>query len=245
MSKVRKQDLLRVSLRLAVLQSTWCEGSMQSVGLAYCLLPGLRRLSSTPEDVDRAMQPHQEPFNTHPFLAGAVAGATLRLIEEGKSPKEMSTFLRSTMGPLAAVGDPFFRAALPSFVAVVASLVAMLGGVLAGIITLLVLFNSIHVFVRLSGVFLGYREKYNVLQRVARWLSPTRTKILTTASAVGIGVVLDAAARIYGPAEPRWVGIVLAVGGVLVALGLTKWKSFGAYAMPVALVICLFIGVLV
>ncbi|MCP4604379.1 MAG: PTS mannose/fructose/sorbose transporter family subunit IID [Proteobacteria bacterium] len=245
MSKVRNRDLIRVSLRLALLQSTWCEGGMQSVGLAYCLVPGLRRLSSSSEDLIQTIRRHGEPFNTHPFLVGAIVGATLRLEEDGRSPEEIASFLRSTMGPLAAVGDPFFRGALPIFVAALASFAAIVGGVLAGILTLLFLFNSIHIFVRLSGVYAGYHETDKVLHKVTRWLNPGRTKILETAAAIATGVVLILAAVKFGPSEPSWISIVLAAGGVVAAFGFVKWERSQAYAIPVTLAACFILEVLI
>ncbi|MCP4675816.1 MAG: PTS system mannose/fructose/sorbose family transporter subunit IID [Deltaproteobacteria bacterium] len=245
MNKVRTGDLIRVSMRLTFLQSTWCEGGMQSVGLAYCLMPGLRRIVTDKEELKHAVVSHQEPFNTHPFLVGAIAGATLRLTEDGKNPKEINSFIHNTMGPLAAIGDPFFRGALPVFVAVTASLAAILGGAVAGILTLLLLFNLVQIFVRFFGVFVGYRESMGMLTRVARWLSPTRSKALKTTAAAWAGAVLVFAAAKFGPAEPWWVPIVFAACGIVAAFLLTKWERSRVYVMPVSLALCLIVEVLV
>ncbi len=245
MRRVRKRDLFRISFRLAFLQSTWCEGGMQSVGLVYCLMPGLRRIATDKEELKRAVISHEEPFNTHPFLVGALAGATLRLTEDGKNSKDINSFLHNTMGPLAAVGDPFFRGALPVFVAVAASLAAILGGALAGIITLLLLFNLVQVFVRVFGVFVGYRESMGMLTRVARWLSPTRSKALKTAAAVLSGALLIIAAIQFSPGEPQWVPAVFAACGILAAFLFTKWERARLYVIPISLALCLTIEVLV
>lgn len=245
MSKVRSADLLRISLRLAFLQTTWCEQGMQSVGLAYCLLPGLKRIYATQEEMNEAIKDHQEPFNTHPFLVAVLVGVTLKLKEDGKDSREINSFLRSTMGPLAALGDPFFRGALPFFVAVMSSLAAMVGGLLAGILTLLVLFNAMHIFVRFSGIVLGYRESYAVLKRVAYWLSPARTIALKTVSAVGAGVVLIIGGVKYGPSMSAWYILPVAVLGIGAAACFMKWKIVQVYALPLALALSLFAKVLI
>ncbi len=244
MSRIRVKDLLRVSFRLTLLQSTWCEGGMQSVGLAYCLIPGLKRLRAAPEDVTETLKGLEEPVNTHPFLVGVVAGTVLRVQEDNPDHNGIDVLSRGAMGPLAALGDPFFQSALPAFVAVSAALAAMLGGVLAGILTLLILFNTIHAIVRFGGVFIGYRDGYAVLERVARLLSPARTKLLKTLAAVGAGVVLIAAVTKFGSAVPVWVAMAFGMGGILVALGLVKWQSVQVYVTILLMAVVLSIEVL-
>lgn len=237
-------DLMKVALRLALLQSTWSEGSMQTVGLIYCLLPARRKLNPSPQALDQVIRQYQEPFNTHPFLVGAVAGAILRLEEEGKKPREISAFLRGTMGPLAALGDPFFRGALPVFSTIVASLVTMFGGIWAGIITFLAIFNSVHFFVRISGIFVGYREGYNVLAKIAKWMGPHRTALTSHVAAAVTGIVLVSVAHRFGPAHPTWMSLLIGGLGALFALALIRWRLLQGYALPGTLVICLLVGVI-
>ena len=244
MKKLRVIDLAKVALRLTLLQSTWSEGGMQTVGLAYCLLPARRKLNPAPAELALVMRQHQEPFNTHPFLVGAVAGAMLRLEEEGRAPREIAAFLRATMGPLAAVGDPFFRGALPVFAACLSGLVAIQWGVLAGIITLLITSNSFHFLVRVFGIFAGYREGYNVLNKVTHWLQPSRTELTNHLAAALAGIVLITAVRQFGPTDPAYSSLLFGAAGVLIAFGLIKWKSLQNYALPAALIICLLVGVI-
>jgi PTS system mannose-specific IID component len=244
MTKIGKKDLLRVSLRLTLLQSTWCEGGMQSIGLAFCLLPGLRRLYGSPDELNDALRRHQQPFNTHPFLAGIIAGAALKIEEEGGTPQEMDTFLQNSMGPVAALGDPFFFGALPVFVAVAASLCAIYGGVWAGILSLLLLFNGVHIAVRLSGVFTGYRKGYEALPHMARWLSPGHTKLVKTLAAIGAGGVLIAAIRSFGAVESLWVTIGIGLGGMLLSFGFTRWRSSLLFTMPIIVTIFLCVEVI-
>jgi PTS system mannose-specific IID component len=237
MTKIRTKDLIRVSFRLTLLQSTWCEGGMQSIGLAFCLLPGLRRLYGSSGELNEALRRHNLPFNTHPFLAGILAGAALKIEEEGGTPQEMDAFLQNSMGPLAALGDPFFFGALPVFVAVTASLCAIYGGILAGILSLLLLFNGVHIVVRLRGIFTGYRKGYEALTPMARWLSPGHTRMVKTLAAIGTGGVLIASVRSFGAVESLWVTIAIGLGGILLALGFTKWRSSQLFLMPMIVAI--------
>lgn len=232
---VRKRDLLRISLRLTLLQSAWCEGIMQSVGLTYALTPGLMRLFPDIDKRKSVYRQFNEPFNTHPFLVAVVAGATLRMEEQGRSNREIASFLRSTMGPLAALGDPFFHGALPPFVAATSALAALTLGVWAGIVVALVLFNTIHLGIRARGVFVGYKEGMSVLPRVGRWISPARTRLIRIMTAVVAGSAMAAVALSLSPkvTAPDWALFAAPPVGLTIAAFLTKWRSLSVYAVPV------------
>jgi mannose/fructose/N-acetylgalactosamine-specific phosphotransferase system component IID len=244
--KLQISDLIRINARLAFLQSTWCEREMQSVGMAYSMLPGLKKLSSSEEVLKASLMRHRKPFNTHPFLACAAIGAALQLQEEGRESQEIDRFLGSTMGPLAALGDPFFRNALPAFVSAVSAFVAIFFGMIPGIITLLVMFNVVHLFVRIGGLVVGYKEGYAVLVRVARWLSPTRTSILKVVAAICVGGVMVSMAHLLTrDLELRWLEIVALASGLILAVALKQWRFLQPYAIPVVLAIMLILGVLI
>ncbi len=245
MSHIRKRDLLHTGLRLALFQSTWCEGGMQSVGLAYCLIPGLSNLAGSKKQLKDLVEVCAEPFNTHPYLGGVVAGIALNMAEHGKSKKEIQAFLHDVMGPLAALGDPFLKEALPIFVAAVTAIVAMWGGALLGIVTLLVLFNSVHLVVRIGGVVIGHRDGYGVMGRMGRWLSHNRTNFLRHAAALLIGVVAVKAAVMFGPEGPKWMSLLMVIGGVAASFGLAKWRVFRALFIPIVLTLGFLAEVLV
>ena len=245
MSLLTRKDLLRVSLRLSLLQSTWFEGGMQAIGLSYCLIPGLRVIYPDTSDLRDAIARYQAPFNTHPFMAGIIAGIVLRMEEEKTPPEMISSFARNSMGLLAALADPFFKSALPTFVSVSACLAAMLGGAVAGIATILIAFNVIHFAVRFVGVSLGHKEGLEVLKRVAGWLSPARTAQLKRASAVGSGLVMVVAAMRFGDLLEKhvWIGIAAAAAGLATATALTVWRKSARWAVPLTLGAVVFVEV--
>lgn len=237
MSKLSRKHLMHVGFRVSLLQSTWFEGGMQAIGLSYCLIPGLRVIYPEPIELRAAIERYQAPFNTHPFMAGIIAGCILRM-EEEKTPREViSSFAGNAMGLLAALGDPFFKGALPTFVSVCACLAAMIGGVTAGVATIVVAFNVIHLAVRFMGVSLGYTEGLDVLKRVAGWISPARTAALKRASAVGAGLVLVVASMRFGHLveQQMWHGIAAAAAGLSIAIILTVWRKSARFAVPVTL----------
>lgn len=143
---------------------------MQNVGFAYAILPALRRLYRG-RALDEAVQRHLAFFNSHPYMAGALLGAAVKL-EEGiaageRSPMEVEGFKRCMMGPFAAVGDSFFWASLRPFGAAWA-VAGILSGVLWAPIAFLVLYNLFHLVVRAYGLFAGYRGAETIITRIER-----------------------------------------------------------------------------
>jgi len=131
---------------------------MQNVGFACSMLPALRRLYQGPE-LRRAMERHLEFFNSHPYMACAVLGASVRIEEDiaaGRSrPERVQVFKRTMMGPLAALGDGFFWTSLKPFGAAWAILAILHGQVWAPV-AFLILYNTCHLGVRIYGIFRGY-----------------------------------------------------------------------------------------
>ncbi len=237
MNKVSQKQLLKIALRLSLLQSTWFEGGMQSIGLSYCLIPGLRAVYPDSDDLKAAIERYQAPFNTHPFMAGIIVGMLLRMEEDKIPPSDISAFARNAMGLLAALADPFFKSALPTFVCVIACLAAIIGGAFAGILTIVIAFNTIHLAVRVMGVSLGYNEGMDVLKRVAGWISPKRTSVLKRASAVGAGLVLSVSAMHFSSVleQKLWIGIAAAVTASATAYALAKWRKSARLVIPLTL----------
>jgi len=228
-------DLLRVGLRLLLLQSAWSEGNLQSAGLAYCLVPGLRRIHRTQGELDAAVRRHRTPFNTHPYLAGTVAGAVLRMEADGLSPERIAGFTRDAMGPLGAVGDPFFGGALAPAASLLAALVALLGGPLAGVVTLIAAFNLPHLAVRIASVPIGYRRGPEALEGAGMWIGPRRARVIRLVAALAGGVLLGVLVLEFGVAHRGLAGLVAVLGGVGCAAALSRARTAWTYVVSVFL----------
>jgi len=235
MNKLRTRDLLRIGLRLTLIQSTWSECGMQSEGLAYCLALGFKRIFSSQQDVDDAVRRYRTTFNTHPFLAGVVAGAVLRMEEDGTSPKKIASFMRSIMGPLGALGDPFFKNALAPAASAVAAVIALIWGPIPGVVSFLLLFNLVHLIVRIAGIFVGYRDGEQVMTKPADWIGSARTRALKTVCSTSCGVAMGLMAfRFFEPNVTMTI-ILGGLGCMACALVLKGRRFLWVYATPVLL----------
>ena len=183
--------LLRGCLRSLLHQASWNFERMQNLGLAYQLLPGLRRLygGAPPAAVLRR---HVEYFNTHPYLASWVAGTVLRLEEQqrsGETPAiDALTFRDMVMAPYAAMGDALFWGALRPLAAVVGLLLAFQGIMWAPLV-LLVLFNVPHLTFRCGGWLIGYLQELRSVELLQRLRLPDAAIWLKEGTAILLGVL--------------------------------------------------------
>ncbi len=143
---------------------------MQNVGFAYCMQPALTRLYEG-EALKQAMQRHLQFFNTHPYMANALLGATARLEEqvaEGRlQPEQVQSFKTCMMGPMAAIGDSFFFASLKPFAAALA-IAGVLSGEAWAPLVFLLLYNLFHLSLRMYGLWAGYRMGERVFEKLYR-----------------------------------------------------------------------------
>lgn len=107
-----KKDLNKCYIRL----SLWGETSlnferMQGIGFCNAMIPALKKLYTTKEDLSEALKRHLQFFNTELMFGNLIFGPTIALEEEkaenpDKIPDELITsFKTGTMGPVAAKGN--------------------------------------------------------------------------------------------------------------------------------------------
>jgi len=183
--------LLRIFLRSFVLQASWNFEKLQNLGFCYMVLPGLRTLygDNIPEDVRRR---HVDYFNTHPYFAPLVAGTLLRLEEKRcageESQVDPETYKNMVMAPFAAMGDALFWGGVRPLAALIGLLIASQGSLWAPV-AFLVIFNLPHLFLRGSGLLLGYFHGLRAIETVQRCRLPDLAIRLKESTTILIGVL--------------------------------------------------------
>ena len=153
-----KKDRMAVCWRSTFLQGSWNYERMQNGGVAYTLIPAIKKLYSSKADRAAALKRHLEFFNTHPYLAAPILGVTLALEEERANGAPVDDVAINgvkvgMMGPLAGVGDPvFWFTARPIIGALGASLA--ISGNIVGPILFFVLWNVLRI------AFLWYTQEF-------------------------------------------------------------------------------------
>lgn len=136
-------------LRSFLIQGSWNYRTMIGSGMAFALLPALRRLYDE-EALRGALARHLEHFNAHPYLAALALGAMLRLETEGADPETVRRLKLAMRGPLGSLGDALVWATvLPGMALGALSLLWLGAPAWIAVLAFLLAFNTVHVGLRI------------------------------------------------------------------------------------------------
>ena len=218
---IRTLDLLKVFMRSFLLQASWSYDRMQSLGFAYAIQPVLRRLYPDQEEYRSRLNLHMEYFNTQPYLAAFILGATAKMELERASGRDADIpgLKSALMAPLGALGDSFFWGALMPLAAVIAVAVLMAGAWWAPLL-FLVLYNTWHVGLR-AGVFVwGYQSAGDAVALMSRYSFTKMAKLFKAVSLAVLGGTLGMASnwRPEFTLTASLPGLVNAAAGLVITL---------------------------
>lgn len=238
------QTRLHVWLRLLLLQASWNFERLQGLGFFYALLPGLRKLYPA-DQLAAVSRRYTGYFNTHPYLAPLVAGAVLKLEEQRLRDQgdeaEINEFKEMVAAPYTAVGDALFWGGGRPLVAGIALLLAVKGLLWAPLIFLL-LFNLVPFWFRIRFFQRGYREGMRSIELMQQFNLPDWAVRAKEAAIVVLGGL--SALMVYAQLErqqlPDWLGLLMFVPVVVLALTARKGVSTLLLVIVVVILISLF-----
>ena len=224
--RVPARTLARVFWRCLFLQAAWNRRGMQNLGFAYAIDPALRALYPDAGRREEALGRHLRFFNCHPYMAAAIVGGAIHHEERVAAGDEPGTrplaYKQTLQGPLAALGDGFFWTALRPFFGALAALGALVAGWPA-VVAAVVLYNAIHVVLRVRLFRAGYEKGDAVVAEIARLGLPVAADRLRACGAalcgVAAAVVVVRSAALSGAASGALAGAAAAGGYVALARG--------------------------
>lgn len=202
---LNRKDLISAFIRSFFLQTVWNFERYLSYGVAFVLLPILKKVYSSTEDRSQALSRHLEYFNTHPYMASFVLGAIIRMEEEkGQLPKarqkqkeeEISALKVGMMGPVAAMGDNLFWATVRPYCGLLAvtlvlsSAFQVKGQYWVIPLLFLIVYNVAHLGIRLTGFIQGYRKGDQVVLTLRKYGFQESIRGLKYASVILLGVLI-------------------------------------------------------
>lgn len=208
--------------RLFAIQGSWNYETLLGNGIGFCIEPALRRLpgGKTSPEFKAALARQSKYFNAHPYFAAVAVGALARAELDLEPPERIERFRTALTGPLGSVGDRLIWAGWMPFCSVVALAVFGLGGdprVVVG--TFLVLYNVVHVGVRVWGLNTGWNRGLRVASAlghpILRQGPPYVARLAALATGIGLPLALS---RVIGRGG-AYTGIVLIaaiLGGALI-----------------------------
>jgi len=247
---IRTVDLLGVFWRSFLIQASWSYDRMQSLGFAFALIPVLRRLYPDPGRFAGRLAAHMEYFNTQPYLASFILGATARAEEKlasgRKTAADVDEIKKNLVAPLGALGDSFFWGSLKPFAASAAVAVLLTGAWWAPVL-FLVLYNIVHVGLRFSLVFVGYETEGDVVALMSRYHFTKLARRYKVLSLAIVGCIVGTQTA-WGPEfRAAWSvpSPLLAVAGLGLTLGMISLLRVGASPVKLMLglaALCLLIA---
>lgn len=211
--------------RLFAIQGAWNYETLLGNGIGFCMEPALRLLPGGPDgpEFKAALARQARYFNAHPYFAAVAVGALARVELDREPAEKIERFRAALPGPLGSVGDRLIWAGWMPFCSLVALAVFGLGGGPWAVVgTFLVLYNIVHVGVRVWGLYTGWNHGLRVAASlgnpILRQGPPHVARLAALAAGIGLPLAIG---RVIGSSH-RYTGVVVAAailgGAVVVAL---------------------------
>lgn len=226
----------RMLLRSFAVQGSWNYQTLIGTGLAFILVPALKNVhAGDPEGLRRALGRHTELFNSHPYLASVAAGAIARLEADGTPPEMVARFKAAVRGSLGTLGDRLvWLMWRPMSVLLGVSLVLAGAAWWVGALAFLVVFNALHLWMRVWGLRIGLRDGLQIGRTLKGVPFPRMGDRAAQAGALLAGFAAALAATGRGSRPWEW-GVAAAAALLGIALG-PRVRPAAAAAMVLALV---------
>jgi PTS system mannose-specific IID component len=183
---------LKIFFSSLFIQSSFNYRGMQNLGFAFSLLPLARLWGGDKEHLAALLTRHLQLFNTHPYLSAPIIGSVARMekdnMEADNAGAAAVNVKNALMGPYAAIGDSFFWGAIKPLAAVFSVLLALQQYLLAPL-ALLLLYNPVHLWVRVWGFVEGYRHGKEGIYFIRCLELPQLTGRIRWISLSGLGAI--------------------------------------------------------
>jgi len=200
-----------------LIQASWNVSRMQGLGFAYAIAPlAAADVEPGQRETSALLTRHLQRFNTHPYMSAPIIGSVSRLEAENRF-SETADLKNALMGPYAAIGDPFFWGSLRPFSGIAAVCLAIKGFFLAPLL-FLILYNPVHLWVRIRGFITGWQQGKNAVEFIRRLELPAMSRRIRWCSTILLGCAAYLASTAGVFHDPFQPGLPGQVGALLVVL---------------------------
>lgn len=257
---IGKKDLNQLFWRSFQMEFSWNYERQASLAYTYAMIPILKKLYKTKEDLSAALKRHLEFFNTTPHIVTMILGISAAMEKQNADNKDfdsssINTVKASLMGPLAGIGDSFFWGTLRLLATGIGTSLALKGNILGPILFLLV-FNVPHIALRYILTRVGYRMGTGFLKKLQE--NGTMGNLTFGAAILGLMVIGGMSADMIVLNIPLTIGSGDAASAVqdildgimpgllpLIAFGVIYWllgKEFKATTILIGMAVVSILG---
>ena len=211
-----KKIIRSLFFRSLALEANFNFETWQNSGFTYAIIPALKKIYTTRQQMSAALKRHLQFFNTSPYGSTLIIGI-IAAMEEQKSKSEdfdeesINSVKLGLMGPLAGVFDSLFWGTFKVIAAGVGISFAIKGNILGPVLFLLI-FNLPHLILRYNLTFTGYNLGTKFLQNLAK--TNVMDKLTLGSSILGLMMIGAMTATLMNISTP----ISFGTGGSVVAL---------------------------
>lgn len=198
----------KLFFRSLALEANFNFETWQNTGMAFSIIPVLKRLYHTKEAMARALKRHLTFFNTSPYGSTLIIGITAAMEEQHSQSDDVdeesiNAVKLGLMGPLAGVFDSLFWGTFKVIAAGVGTSLAIKGSLLGPVLFLLI-FNVPHLLLRYNLAFTGYKAGNKFLQNLAK--GNVMDRLTNGAAILGLMVVGAMPATLMNITTPLRIG---------------------------------------
>lgn len=188
-SILTKKDLNRINLRSYLLAACLNYERYQGLGYCYTILPALKKLYKG-DDLKEAVIRNTEFYNSHLWVNNIVLGVSIALEEQRSlgqpiSGQVISATKAGLMGPLAGLGDSFFKGVVVTITGAFAASLAIDGNPIAPFVFIIPNL-IICILTKYYGTMYGYKFGTNVIMKLKK--SNVIQKLIDSSTIVGLMV---------------------------------------------------------
>lgn len=229
-------------LRALMIQASWSYERMQGVGLAHALAPLYR--ACFPHDAARcreALGRATSFFNANPYFVPAALGALARVEADQMPPAQVLRLRTALGGPLGALGDRLFWAALVPILMSLGILAAGLGAGLWILLVAVIAYNGVRVGMAQWLFQLGWSQGVGVGKALGESWVPRVSGVLVTAGVVLSALAVPVAMRhlLDGQGSQQVVLVLLLAAGMLLIRRFTDTRGTAPLLTVAAAVVVL------
>lgn len=206
--KLKSADIRNLFFRSMALEANFNFETWQNTGFAFSIIPALKKLYKTKDEMAKALKRHLQFFNTSPYGSTLILGITAAMEEQNSQDADfdaesINSIKLGLMGPLAGVFDSLFWGTFKVIAAGVGASLAIKGNI-AGPILFLLIFNVPHLLLRYNLTFIGYNSGTKFLRNLAK--NNIMDKLTTGASILGLMVIGAMPATLISITTPLAIG---------------------------------------
>lgn len=231
-NKITYFILFKVFLRSFIIQAVWNYQSMLSIGFCFALSPIGKKLFKSKEKLNAFYNRHLNFFNAHPYFSSFALGAIAKIEEELAAKKNpdyeiISKFKNALIGPLGAIGDQLVWGTIkPTSV-----LIGLIGVVfivdvqskIYFIFLLLLIYNIPHIYIRLFGIFMGYKKGFEVTKVISAKKYEMMRDLYGIFGTLSLGIYIGFSLTKYGVINILDSGFF--IFGAIFSYIMYKWKN--------------------